>query len=558
MDYQIEYAIQNLARRLDSYNGSSEHDNQQFINLKHRFRDFKTTWYNNRTDNEKKAIRNRADAVGKINNRPPGRLRQVTLNTEWKMNLWRETFELNENPQDGSGRKKYKRKTRKRRRRKKGTERRRRKKKTKKRRKRRINKRKSRKKKGGMVRGLPVLPIVPEVRRRRGDWLKYDEIDDLDTCCICGDSLLNPTSPERTAYVMMCGHIAHTLCIDIHCDTVRSDCPAIVIFNDFFDDDDSDDEIAGQRRRGECEADISAACVDVSEYLKMMDNFRRLARRQGEELEETVFDESREIITQPDNYWRAPVRSFDRLLPRSKTVSFQRQPRTRGGRRKKNKRKIRKKKKTRRKKAGYYMGDDIQCWNKEPWSPCKDEHLRNSYENRKVLNIASVKTMIDGKKYMYVMECRKQVGRRPLIYILMDDDNGNHPCVLFDQPAEAAGIIIKMGNAIKVDACSGHYLPKHDITLPKVVQYLQEERIIDTTKGSFRSEISEGCGDKDINKDYEEMFYLNRGIFEEKVPEAPSAAGPSASVVPEIEMVSDQESNSNAEEKGPEIEILDE
>ena len=156
------------------------------------------------------------------------------------------------------------------------------------------------------------------------------------------------------------------------------------------------------------------------------------------------------------------------------------------------------------------------------------------------------------------MECRKQVGRRPLIYILMDEDNGNHPCVLFDQAAEAAGIIIKMGNAIKVDACSGHYLPKHDITLPKVAQYLIEEGIIDTTKGSFRKEISEGCGDKDTNKDYEEMFYLNRAIFEEKVPEAPSAAGPSAPVVPEIEMVSDQESNSNAEEKGPEIEILDE
>ena len=336
MDYQIEYAIQNLAGRLNSYNGSSEHDNQQFINLKHRFQNFKTTWYNNRTDNEKKAIRDRADAVGKIKNRPPGRLRQVTLNTEWKMNLWRETFELNENPQAGSGRRKYKRKTRKRRRRKKGTKRRRRKKKT-----------------------------------------------------------------------------------------------------------------------------------------------------------------------------------------------------------KRKKRKTRKKKKTRRKKAGYYMGDDIECWNKEPWSPCKDKHLLNSYENRKVLNITSVKTMIDGKKYMYVMECRKQVGRRPLIYILMDEDNGNHPCVLFDQPAEAAGIIIKMGNAIKVDACSGHYLPRHDKTL--------------------RKEISEGCGDKDINKDYELMFYLNSAIFEEKVPEASGTDGITEPIfkVPDIKMVTDQESDDGGEEKGPEIEVLD-
>lgn len=136
MDYQIEYAIQNLAERLNTYNGSSEHNNQQFVNLKRRFRDFKTTWYNNKTSVEKEAIRNRADAVGKIINRPPGRLTQVTLNTEWKMNLWRQTFDLNENPQDGSGRKKYKRKTRKRRR-KKGTKKRRRKRKTKRRRKRR-------------------------------------------------------------------------------------------------------------------------------------------------------------------------------------------------------------------------------------------------------------------------------------------------------------------------------------------------------------------------------------------------------------------------------------
>ena len=249
-------------------------------------------------------------------------------------------------------------------------------------------------------------------------------------------------------------------------------------------------------------------------------------------------------------------RKFKKKRKRSKMKKKKTKKRRKTKKKKKTKR--RRIKKTRRKKAGYYMGDDFECWNKEPWSPCKDEHLLNSYENRKVLNIDSVKTMIDGKKYMYVMECRKQVGRRPLIYILMDEDNGNHPCVLFDQPAEAAGIIIKMGNAIKVDACSGHYLPKHDMTLPKVVQYLQEERIIDTTKGSFRKEISEGCGDKDINNDYEEIFYLNRAIFEEKVPEAPSAAGPSASVVPEIEAVPDQESNSNAEEKGPEIEILDE
>jgi|UniRef100_A0A6C0C025 hypothetical protein len=136
MDYQIEYAILNLAERLDAYNGSSHHNNQQFIILKCRFRDFKTTWYNNSTSEEKKAIRKRADAVGKINNLPPGRFTQVTLNTEWKMNLWRQTFDLNENPQDGSGRKKYKRRTRKRRR-KKGTKKRRRRRKTKRRRKRR-------------------------------------------------------------------------------------------------------------------------------------------------------------------------------------------------------------------------------------------------------------------------------------------------------------------------------------------------------------------------------------------------------------------------------------
>lgn len=354
MDYQIEYAIQHLAKRLNSYNGSLQQDAQQFIILKRRFRDFKTAWYNNRTTARKDAIKQYATRLSDPDGNRYMGLSSNTLATVWKINLWREEFELNENPQEGSGRRKYKRKTRKRRRRKKGTKRRRRKKKT-----------------------------------------------------------------------------------------------------------------------------------------------------------------------------------------------------------KRKKRKTRKKKKTRRKRAGYYMGDDVECWDKEPWSPCKDEHLLNSYKNRKVLNIASVKTMIDGKKYMYVMECRNVVGRRPLIYILMDEDNGNHPCVLLDQPAEAAGIIIKMGNAIKVDACSGHYLPRHDKTLPKVSQYLLDEGIIDTTKGSFRKEISEGCGDKDVNKDYEIMFYLNRSIFEEKVPEAPSAAAAAAPAA-SAPAAPVQESNNNAEEKGPEIEILDE
>ena len=131
--------------------------------------------------------------------------------------------------------------------------------------------------------------------------------------------------------------------------------------------------------------------------------------------------------------------------------------------------------------------------------------------------------------------------------------------MLFDQPAEAAGIIIKMGNAIKVDACSGHYLPRHDKTLPKVVKYLQDERIVDSTKGSFRKEISEGCGDKDINKDYELMFYLNSAIFEEKVPEASGTDGITEPIFddPDIKMVTDQESDDGGEEKGPEIEVLD-
>ena len=128
----MEYAINQLARRLNLYNGSSHHNNQQFIILKRRFRDFKITWYNDRTMN---AIRNYAIRLSDPNGVRYMGLSSDTLATEWKIKLWKEQFGLS-NPQEGSGRRKYKRRTRKRRR-KKSTKRCRRKTKTKRRRKRR-------------------------------------------------------------------------------------------------------------------------------------------------------------------------------------------------------------------------------------------------------------------------------------------------------------------------------------------------------------------------------------------------------------------------------------
>jgi hypothetical protein len=112
MDYQIENAIQHLARRLNSYNGSSQQDAQQFIILKRRFRDFKTAWYNNRTTARKDAIKQYATRLSDPDGDRYMGLSSNTLATVWKINLWREEFELNENPQEGSGRKKKSRKKR--------------------------------------------------------------------------------------------------------------------------------------------------------------------------------------------------------------------------------------------------------------------------------------------------------------------------------------------------------------------------------------------------------------------------------------------------------------
>lgn len=129
--------------------------------------------------------------------------------------------------------------------------------------------------------------------RTPGNWIKYNEIQPTDICIFCNNSLANPGSPERTAYMMNCGCVAHSQCIKNHCD--------------------GDPELLCPQ----CGTEIWESCTDVDLYLNAV------------RTEENDFDELPDILDNPDQYWR-PART-SRFRRHNRTVSQQRPRRTVGG-----------------------------------------------------------------------------------------------------------------------------------------------------------------------------------------------------------------------------------
>ena len=162
--------------------------------------------------------------------------------------------------------------------------------------------------------------------RTRSNWIKYDEISPFDVCVFCEESLLNPTSPERTAYMLGCEHVGHTECIVDWCRSHADGrynlvCP-------------------------ECDNEIWEDCTDADEYLLQVQ-----AERRGEEQDE--FAPQYDIFLNPHDYWRLPQlvvepASIRRRPRRNRNVTSSVKPaRSQGGRRKK---------KTRKKRGGVKFG----------------------------------------------------------------------------------------------------------------------------------------------------------------------------------------------------------
>ena len=210
--------------------------------------------------------------------------------------------------------------------------------------------------------------------------------------------------------------------------------------------------------------------------------------------------------------------------------------------RKRKKRSRRRKRKSRRKKGGKKL-DDINCWSVEDvWTPCRIGtpgvfDIIQTY--RQILDINLIDNMWENKEFMYAMECAEGgLTGDGNIWIFPDEKipvpinkSGNHPCLIDDKPAQAAGIIIKNKNKITIDACSGHYFPSAQISLGKVIQYLKNKGIIDLNEIPEINEKSDGCDEHSPMI----TFILNKEIFnrdgkrknqpafvseEEKIPEA--------------------------------------
>ena len=191
--------------------------------------------------------------------------------------------------------------------------------------------------------------------RTRGNWIKYNEILPTDRCIRCNEQLMNPQSPEKTAYMMMCGCVVHTECLRKICNKEDEDGDP---GEDAADPDDLPPcpGIIGEDDAGpiKCGVKIWESCTDVDEYLKAING------------EESTMDSSDDILANPHNYWRivasatptaaAPIAGGARFLPRSRrrrrNVTLRRTKRKQGG--KKNKRKTKKMKRKRKTKKKHY------------------------------------------------------------------------------------------------------------------------------------------------------------------------------------------------------------
>jgi len=159
--------------------------------------------------------------------------------------------------------------------------------------------------------------------RTPGNWIKYNEILPTDICIRCNEQLMNPQSPEKTAYFMICGCVAHTECLRDYCNQNLDDlsCNAVI-----------GEDIEGPIK---CGLEIWESCTDVDEYLKAING------------EESEMDSSDDILANPHNYWRIVASATPTASAPIAGGASKR------GRRKKRKKKTRKK---RKKKKGKKKG----------------------------------------------------------------------------------------------------------------------------------------------------------------------------------------------------------
>ena len=184
----------------------------------------------------------------------------------------------------------------------------------------------------------------PQKRRRQqkggertpGNWIKYNEILLTDRCIRCNEQLMNPQSPEKTAYMMMCGCVVHTECISNFCRTQAAN-----------DDDLICPGVIGEDEAGEiiCGLEIWESCTDVDEYLLEIQR-----RRAGIEIDPNIgwgMDPDSDILKNPNNYW---TRESDREEREEIEERGEKAPRPHGGKRTRRKRKKRKNRKTKKRR----------------------------------------------------------------------------------------------------------------------------------------------------------------------------------------------------------------
>lgn len=101
---------------------------------------------------------------------------------------------------------------------------------------------------------------------------------------------------------------------------------------------------------------------------------------------------------------------------------------------------------------------------------------------------------------MYTVDCESKQ-----VTIVDDDVSGlNHHCLNENKPISAAGIIIREGNKITLDNCSGHFLPDTN-GLNSIERILRQKNLIEPYK--FKNNPADICGSDDSKSETQENTY---------------------------------------------------
>ena len=150
--------------------------------------------------------------------------------------------------------------------------------------------------------------------------------------------------------------------------------------------------------------------------------------------------------------------------------------------------------------GGLNIPQNNKCWKvKSGWNACTLDKIQQSQKIALSLTLSNLHNLVEFKEYMYTVDC--QSGK---VTIVDDDAELNHHCLNNNNPISAAGIIIRKGDKITLDNCSGHFLPDTN-ALNNIDRILVQKNLVEPN--ILKTNPADMCGDDDTPLETQENTY---------------------------------------------------